>query len=61
MNPDELSNKIIEFEAKNDVTDSALAFASHLSVEKIHAMKQAKNNYTTEEVERILEYIQTNS
>lgn len=61
MNPDELADTIIEFEAKHNVNDAALAFASHLSVEKIHAMKQAKDNYTTEKIERILEYIQANS
>lgn len=61
MSPDELADTIIEFEAKNNINDAALAFASHLSVEKIHAMKTAKENYTGEEIEQILEYIQANS
>lgn len=32
MSPEELSDAIIEFEVKNNVNDTALAFSSHLSV-----------------------------
>lgn len=47
MSPEELSDAIIEFEVKNNVNDTALAFSSHLSVEKLHAMKtgEAKIHY----------------
>lgn len=59
MNPEELSNAIIDFEVKHNVNDTALAFSSHLSVEKIHAMKSGRETYTTEELEQVLDYIQS--
>ena len=42
MSPEELSDAIIEFEVKNNVNDTALAFSSHLSVEKLHGKKLNK-------------------
>ncbi|WP_297820500.1 LBP_cg2779 family protein [uncultured Lactobacillus sp.] len=61
MSPQELSDAIIDFEVKNNVNDTALAFSSHLSVEKIHAMKSGEEKFTTEEAEQVLDYIQANS
>lgn len=61
MSPQELSDAIIDFEVKNNVNDTALAFSSHLSVEKIHAMKSGEEKFTIEEAEQVLDYIQANS
>ena len=61
MSPEELSDAIIEFEVKNNVNDTALAFSSHLSVVKLHAMKTGEAKYTVEEAEQVLDYIQANS
>lgn len=61
MSPQELSDAIINFEVSQNVNDTALAFSSHLSVEKIHSMKTGKNNYTSEEAEQVLDFIQANS
>lgn len=61
MSPEELSDAIIEFEVKNNVNDTALAFSSHLSVEKLYAMKTGEAKYTVEEAEQVLDYIQANS
>ncbi|WP_310652513.1 LBP_cg2779 family protein, partial [Lactobacillus jensenii] len=44
---------------KHHVNDTELAFASHLSVEKIHAMKTGDGSFTSEEINQILEYIQS--
>ena len=43
------------------INDTALAFSSHLSVEKLHAMKTGEAKYTVEEAEQVLDYIQANS
>ncbi|WP_209685843.1 LBP_cg2779 family protein [Lactobacillus colini] len=59
MNQEELTNAIINFEVKHGVNDTALAFSSHLSVEKIHAMKAGEETYTIEEAEQVLNYIQS--
>ena len=59
MKPEELSDTIIEFQSKNDVIDTSLAFASHLSVEKVHAMKQGRGSFTSDEVNQMLDYIQS--
>ena len=53
MSPEELSDAIIEFEVKNNVNDTALAFSSHVSVEKLHAMKTGEAKYTVEEAEQV--------
>ncbi|CCI85591.1 hypothetical protein FC52_GL000244 [Lactobacillus pasteurii DSM 23907 = CRBIP 24.76] len=58
---EELSNQIIDFEVKNHMTDTDLAFASHLSVEKIHAMKAGRGIFTAEEISQIYDYISANS
>lgn len=64
MSQEELSDAIIDFEVKHNMNDTALAFSSHLSVEKIHAMKTGEEKYTKytmEEAEQVLDYIQANS
>lgn len=59
MDQEKLTNAIIDFEVKNGINDTALAFSSHLSVEKIHAMKAGEETYTIEEAEQVLDYIQS--
>lgn len=60
MNQEELSDVIITYQVKHHVNDTELAFASHLSVEKIHAMKTTGDgSFTGEEINQILEYIQS--
>ncbi|WP_302188011.1 LBP_cg2779 family protein [uncultured Lactobacillus sp.] len=59
MKPEELSDAIIEFQGKHSVSDTALAFSSHLSVEKVHAMKAGHGNFTNDEVNQMLDYIQS--
>ncbi|RMC24653.1 MULTISPECIES: LBP_cg2779 family protein [unclassified Lactobacillus] len=58
---EELSGAIINYEVKHHVTDTDLAFASHLSVEKIHAMKAGTGACTTEEINQIYDYLATNN
>lgn len=59
MKPEELSDAIIEFQNKHAVSDTTLAFASHLSVEKVHAMKQGRGNFTNDEINQMLDYLQS--
>lgn len=59
MKPEELSDAIIEFQSKHAVSDTTLAFASHLSVEKVHAMKQGRGNFTRDEINQMLDYLQS--
>ena len=40
-------------------TDTDMAFASHLSVEKIHAMKIGSGSFTPEEINQVYDYIQS--
>lgn len=50
---EELSDAIINFQVKHHVNDTDLAFASHLSVEKVHAMKVGDGQFTAEEVNQL--------
>ncbi|UPT00972.1 hypothetical protein HFP49_05290 [Lactobacillus delbrueckii subsp. bulgaricus] len=59
MKPEELSDAIIEFQSKHAVSDTTLAFSSHLSVEKVHAMKQGRGNFTSDEINQMLDYLQS--
>lgn len=58
---EELSSAIIDYEVKHHITDTDLAFASHLSVEKIHALKAGTGECTTEEINQIYDYLTTNN
>ncbi|MCI1290225.1 MAG: LBP_cg2779 family protein [Lactobacillus sp.] len=60
MNQEELADAIINFETKHNATDNTLAFDSHLSVEKVHAMKSGNGSYSPEEANQLLDFIQTN-
>lgn len=57
---EELSNAIIDYQLKHHVNDTDLAFASHLSVEKVHAMKTGEGSFTNEEVNQIYDYMAAN-
>lgn len=59
MNPTELSDLIIEFEAKHSLNDNDLAFRSHLSVETIHAIKLGEHDASQIEVEQLINYLQS--
>ena len=56
---EELSDAIINFQVKHHVNDTDLAFASHLSVEKVHAMKTGDGQFTAEEVNQLYDQIST--
>ncbi len=56
----EIADAIIDFETKHNVSDNDLAFASHLSVEKVHAMKSGNGSYSDEEAAQLLDYMTTN-
>lgn len=58
MKNQELANSIIDFQVSNHLGDTELAFGSHLSVERIHAMKMGVGTFSTEEINQVLEYIQ---
>lgn len=58
---EELSNAIIDYQVKHHVNDTDLAFASHLSVEKVHAMKTGECYFTNEEVNQIYDYMAANA
>lgn len=58
---EQLSDAIIEFQAKHHVNDTDLAFASHLSVEKVHAMKTGEGTFTDEEVNQLYDYMAANA
>lgn len=58
MNPSELSDLIIEFEQKHNLTDNDLAFRSHLPVEIIHGIKLGDHEATKSEIDQIIKYLQ---
>ena len=58
---EELSNAIIDFQVKHHVNDTDLAFASHLSVEKVHAMKTGEVEFTNEEITQLYDYMTANA
>lgn len=60
MNQEELSNAIIDYQVQHHVNDTDLAFASHLSVEKVHAMKVGEGEFTAEEINQLYDYMAAN-
>ena len=58
---EELTDAIIDFQVMHHVNDTDLAFASHLSVEKVHAMKTGEGSFTAEEVNQIYDYMSANA
>lgn len=60
-NQEELSDAIIDFQVKHHINDTDLAFASHLSVEKVHAMKTGDGAFTDEEVNMLYDYMAANN
>ena len=53
---EELSSSSINYQINHHITDTDLAFASHLSVEKIHAMKTGEGEFTPEEINQLYDY-----
>ena len=58
---EELSNAIIDFQVKHHVNDTDLAFASHLSVEKVHAMKTGDGEFTNEVINQLYDFMSANA
>ncbi|WP_278955353.1 LBP_cg2779 family protein [Lactobacillus apis] len=56
---EELSDAIITYQIEHHTTDTDLAFASHLSVEKIHAMKAGEGEFTPEEINQLYDFLAT--
>ncbi|BDR59036.1 LBP_cg2779 family protein [Xylocopilactobacillus apicola] len=52
--------KIINFEKEHNMTDSDLAFASHISVEHIHAMKAGIGKVDQEVLNDLLKFLAEN-
>ena len=61
MNQEDLSNAIIDYQVKHHVNDTDLAFASHLSVEKVHSMKVGDGAFTAEEINQLYDYMAANN
>lgn len=61
MNQEDLSNAIIDYQVKHHITDTDLAFASHLSVEKVHSMKVGDGEFTAEEINQLYDYMAANN
>ncbi|TSO26353.1 LBP_cg2779 family protein [Lactobacillus sp. LL6] len=61
MNQEDLSNAIIDYQVKHHVNDTDLAFASHLSVEKVHSMKVGDGEFTAEEINQLYDYMAANN
>lgn len=58
---EELSDAIVSYQVKHHINDTDLAFASHLSVEKVHAMKIGRGTFTDEEVNQLYDYMSANN
>ena len=57
---EELTVAIIDFQVTHHANDTDLAFASHLSVEKVHAMKTGEGRFRGEEVKQLYDYMSAN-
>lgn len=58
---EQLSDAIINYQVKHHINDTDLAFASHLSVEKVHSMKTGEGSFTNEEVNQLYDYMSANA
>ncbi|UQS81509.1 LBP_cg2779 family protein [Bombilactobacillus folatiphilus] len=56
-----LATLIIAYQKKMNQIDTQFAFASHLPVEKIHQIKNGSTNYSSEDKQRVLQYINDHS
>lgn len=52
-----LAEEIIKYQRENDLTDADVAFGTHLSVEKIHRIKNNSYTPTDDDLRRINEFI----
>lgn len=55
----EFAEKIINFQKKNNLTDADVAFGTHLSVEKIHRIKENSYTPTDDDLKRITDFMKT--
>ncbi|GLB46553.1 hypothetical protein WR164_05320 [Philodulcilactobacillus myokoensis] len=55
-----VAKNIIDYEKKMDLTDTQMAFDTHLSVERIHGIKAMEITPTSDE-EKIIEEVITNN
>ncbi|KRN93962.1 hypothetical protein IV81_GL001820 [Pediococcus stilesii] len=55
----EFAEEIINFQKKNDLTDADVAFGTHLSVEKIHRIKENSYKPTDDDLKRIRDFMKT--
>ncbi|MDO1605450.1 LBP_cg2779 family protein [Lactobacillus sp. YT155] len=53
----DLSHEIIEYQKKTNSNDTQLAFEIHLSVERLHTLKNNSSLATPDEEKRILDFI----
>ncbi|KRN28968.1 hypothetical protein IV38_GL001181 [Lactobacillus selangorensis] len=54
----DFAEAIIHFQKKHDLTDSELAFDSHVSVEHIHDIKSMRRQPTADDIQSLTEYMQ---
>jgi hypothetical protein len=55
----EFAEEIINFQKKNDLTDADVAFGTHLSVEKIHRIKENSYAPTDDDLKRINDFMKS--
>lgn len=53
----ELATLLINYEVKHRVNDTSIAFASHLSVDKVHRMKNGLGQFTQDEIHQIYNFL----
>lgn len=53
----ELAAKIINCQKKNDLTDADVAFGAHLSVEKLHRIKENSYKPTDDDLKHINDFM----
>ena len=53
------AEEIINFQKKFDLTDADVAFGTHLSVEKIHRIKENSYQPTEDDVRRINDFMKS--
>lgn len=55
----DIREDILEYEKLHSINDTELAFDVHISVERIHAIKNNASVATEEEIRRIRDFINT--
>ncbi|MCI1925467.1 MAG: LBP_cg2779 family protein [[Lactobacillus] timonensis] len=55
----DLAAKLLEFERQKDMTDTAVALGSQLSVERVHDIKSRSTQVTAEEAATLEQFMQS--